>query len=171
MRASGWRRLLAWGVDCTAALLWAGVVAAVVWPQRNRTALLRLAEHPALENLVGFAVLVLPVTVVLAWAEHRWGRTPGKRLTGLHVVGRPEGSAPSVRQSLARNAVKVALPWGIGHAAVFVLADGAAAPGPTAIGLPVLSYVLPLVTLVGVFARGHRPPHDLVARTDVVPAR
>jgi uncharacterized RDD family membrane protein YckC len=171
VRAGGWPRLLAWGVDCVAALLWAGVLAAVVWPQRDRTALVRLAEHPALENVVGFAVLVLPVTVALAWAEHRWGRTPGKWLTGLHVVGRPEGSAPSVRQALARNAVKVALPWGIGHAAVYLLADGPATPGTPAIVLTGLSYVLPVVALVGVFVRGRRTPHDLIARTDVVPAR
>jgi uncharacterized RDD family membrane protein YckC len=171
VRASGWRRLAAWGVDCAAALLWAGVLAAVVWPQRNRFLLARLAEHPVLENLVGFAALVLPVTLALAWAEHRWGRTPGKRVAGVRVVARSRGGAFSPRRALARNAVKVALPWAVGHAAVFVLAGGAAAPGPGGILLLALSYLLPLVTLVGIFARGRRTPHDVVARTEVVLAR
>jgi uncharacterized RDD family membrane protein YckC len=167
---------MAWGLDGAAALLWAVALAGVVWPQRNRTFLLALSEHPALENLVGFAVLVLPVTVAFAWAEHRWGATPGKRLTGLHVVARTGRSAPSARQALARNGVKVALPWAIGHAAVFLLvhdadvAHGAAAPGAPAIGLLVLSYVLPIVTLVGVFAGG-RALHDVVAGTEVVTGR
>jgi len=173
VRAGGWRRLQAWGIDCVAALLWAAALAGVVWPQRNRPLLLALSVHPALENLVGFAVLVLPVTIALAWAEHRWGTTPGKRLTGLHVIARSERSTPSARQALARNGVKVALPWAIGHAAVFLLvhdadvAGGAAAPGAPAIGLLLLSYVLPLVTVACVFARG-RALHDVIADTEVV---
>ena len=168
--ASGWRRIAAWAVDAAGALTWAGVLAAGAWPQQDHPTLARLAHGGPAADAVGFIVLIAPVTAALSWAEHRWGRTPGKALMGLHVMSRTGGRAPSLTQALTRNALKVALPWSIGHAAVFALVDSGRTllPPPTwAAWVTGLSYVLPLTYLVALFTRTGRTPYDMISGTRV----
>lgn len=144
------------------------LLACAAWPHRDGSALTRLAHNAAAENAVGFAVLIAPVTLVLAWVEHRWGCTPGKAAMGVHVVGAQGGGLPSMRQCLVRNAFKVALPWLVAHAAVFALVDsGRASPPRWAVPVVLLSYVLPGVYMTALFTRTGRTPYDVISGTAV----
>jgi uncharacterized RDD family membrane protein YckC len=163
VRVSGRRRLLAWCADTGLVLGWAGVLAAVVLPRRSAPVLVALSEHPWAENAVAVAVLVAPVTAVLAWAEHRWGRTPGKRAAGLVVVG-ADGGPPSLGRALVRNAGKVALPWTLGHVGVYAVAGGAAPTVGTGAVLAA-AYLVAVVWLGAAFTRRGRTPYDVLAGT------
>jgi uncharacterized RDD family membrane protein YckC len=56
----------------------------------------------------------------------RSGATPGKRLFGLRVRLLQAGDV-GWRLAAVRNALKVALPWELGHTAAFLLTDPKAA--------------------------------------------
>lgn len=120
----------------------------------------RVADLPAaVLNAGTFVLLILPATVWLA-AWERGGRraTPGKRLLGLRVAG-PIGWGPA----LTRNALKLALPWELGHTTVYAFISGANALG---IVCAVLAYGLAFTYLGFVLAR-RRTPYDRVAGTQV----
>jgi uncharacterized RDD family membrane protein YckC len=73
-------------------------------------------------NLGAFAILILPATVwQAAWEQGKRGASPGKRLLGLRTVRTRSGARLGWPRALARNALKIALPWELGHTAVFVL--------------------------------------------------
>jgi uncharacterized RDD family membrane protein YckC len=123
---------------------------------------------PVLGNAIGFITLIVPITLAAAGfdgtARHA---TPGKRALRLRIESRGDG--PGFARGLLRNAVKYALPWELGHTAVFALVGSTRAPtlGVTivliaAYGIPILSLVLLLVT--------GRALHDRVARTSVATA-
>ncbi|HLR93993.1 MAG TPA: RDD family protein [Jiangellaceae bacterium] len=64
------------------------------------------------------AISALPpalATAVAAWRESRSGQasTPGKRWQGLVV--RTSDGAPRLPRALLRNAVKIGIPWQLGH--------------------------------------------------------
>jgi hypothetical protein len=61
------------------------------------------------------------------WPHREAAATPGKCLLGLRVRLPRKGDVGRQRTA-ARNALKVALPWALGHMAAFLLAD------PTASG-------------------------------------
>jgi uncharacterized RDD family membrane protein YckC len=74
--------------------------------------------------------------------------------------------------ALLRNALKIALPWLIGHAAVIAITDSGAASAPS-VGVWVLTlaaYALPIVYVVSLFLRRGATPYDVAARTAVVSA-
>lgn len=64
--------------------------------------------------VAGSVLVVVAVASLLGWIESKWGRTPGKALVGLRVVG-PQGALPTFREGFLRNLTK-GFP-------VFVLAD------------------------------------------------
>jgi uncharacterized RDD family membrane protein YckC len=73
-------------------------------------------------NAVAFVLLVAPATIWLAgWERGGRGATPGKRVLRLHVSPVSGGSL-GWRRSLARNGLKLALPWELGHTCAFAFA-------------------------------------------------
>lgn len=117
-------------------------------------------------NAVAFLVLIVPVTLWLAGWERRGG-TIGKRALGLRVrTARTD--ALTWWRALARNALKVALPWELGHTGTFLLAEPDA--GPVGVTCAALAYGIALVYLVSLFVRAGRTPYDIATATVVVVA-
>jgi uncharacterized RDD family membrane protein YckC len=131
-----------------------------------------LANGTAVAQLLGFAVLVLPVGIYL-WATEssRWQATIGKRALGMRVVTL-DGARPGRGRILGRTAVKL-LPWEWAHFWVWqlmaiVLTGGTEFPGWLIAGL-ISSQLLPVAYVLCVaLQRDGRGPHDLVAGTRVV---
>jgi uncharacterized RDD family membrane protein YckC len=83
---------------------------------------------PVTGNTVGLVVLVVPVVVWLAaWERGPGGASPGKRMLRLRVEA-DGGTALGWRRSLLRSALKVGLPWELGHTMAFAFADPHAPP-------------------------------------------
>jgi uncharacterized RDD family membrane protein YckC len=166
-----WNRLFAFAVDWLCILGWAAVIAAAV-------GLLRLAGiawdlDSIGGNVVSALALVLPVTVVFAALENgRRQATLGKRLRGLRVVDARSGARVPLRRTLLRNLLKIAVPWLIGHAAVYELvASGPSGDVPSAtVVVTVAAYVLPILYVVGLFVGHGRTLYDEAAGTAVVRA-
>lgn len=155
-----WRRLTAWLIDW----LWILILPALLVPIGF---LLRNAGLPSwLLNLGAFLVLIVPVTVWLAWRESSSRQaTPGKRVRGLRVVR--DGERASFRRALLRNALKVALPWELGHTVAYGFASGS--EGAWLIVLTVLTYVV-LFAWAGSLFRP-RTLYDVLSGTQVVSSR
>ncbi|MFT2712484.1 RDD family protein [Clavibacter sp. Sh2126] len=163
-------RLLAVLIDWLFMCAWIGLVGAVAVP------LLVVGATSSLPPLVGNAVstlvLVAPITITLAVLESGPRRaTPGKRARRLVVQDARTGDAIPFRRALLRNALKVALPWIIGHAAVYALvraSDGTTGTVPSSAQAPlVIAYLLPTVWLVTLLLGSGRTPYDRVSRTVV----
>jgi len=162
-------RILAWLIDWALILGWAAIVAAVSVP-------LYLAGVTSswgnLElNLVAALVLVLPTTIVMAVQEAGPRQaTIGKRARRLRVVEARTGGTVTFLRALTRNAVKVAVPWLIGHAAVYAIvgSSGDDTVPPWAVVLTVGSYVLPISYVVSLVVGGGRTPYDWLSGTKVV---
>lgn len=122
-------------------------------------------------NAISFLVLVMPVTVALARFESGTREaTIGKQARRLRVVDVDGRSQVSFGRALLRNAVKVAVPWGLGHVVFFGLV-GSAPSGSVPAWLVVTTaaaYVLPGVYLVTLFVGNGRTPYDRLSRTRVV---
>ena len=167
IRRMTWRRLQAGLLDLAFILGWVAVVAAVAVPLWLQVIAAGLGTLGL--NLVVGAVVVLPVVLVLAWAEGgRYEASPGKQWTGLRVRRR-DGSPLGFWGALLRNTAKVALPWALGHAAVIALVTG------TSRGVPLDVWVLagaavsvPAIYLLSLFIGERRTPYDVLARSDVV---
>jgi uncharacterized RDD family membrane protein YckC len=117
MAATGTRtavtRIVAWALDWLVISAYAGALVPLGVFLLDRG--FRLP--PAGWNALAFGLLVLPTTVWLAaWERGVRGATPGKRLLGLRTAGF-DGRRLGGRRALARNALKVALPWELGHTA------------------------------------------------------
>jgi len=117
-----------------------------------------LLSDPVLAAAVGIMAAFGMVGALYMLLEVRFAATPGKRLLGL-VVGREDGSPPSVGTGLARYLVKN------GHLVVAALSAVS--------GMWIMGVVAPLVTLVVIAGSAlmltgdHRALHDIVARTAV----
>lgn len=124
-------------------------------------------------QLLGFAVLVLPVALYLYFSESSAHQaTAGKRTMKLQVADHRTGGRPGRRQILVRTVIKL-LPWEIAHFSAwhiiaFVSAGGGHWP-PWLLAVAVFADVLPFIYIlvVAVHFQG-RGPHDLVAGTRVV---
>ncbi|MEP6841961.1 MAG: RDD family protein [Pseudolysinimonas sp.] len=159
-------RIVATLIDVACMLPWIAVVAAagaVLWVTG--------VTHDVdalIGNVIGFLTLIVPITLAAAGfdgtARHA---TPGKRVFRLNVESVNGG--PGFARALLRNAIKYALPWELGHTAVFALFGSTATPPPWVIVALVAAYAVPLVSLGLLLATG-RPLHDRVARTAVVAA-
>ena len=161
-----WRRLAAWAVD------WLIISAyAVALVPLGLLLVDRSVRLPSLGwNAASFLVLIVPTTVWLAaWESGRSGATPGKRLLGLRVRVLGEGDVGWPRAA-ARNALKVALPWELGHTAAFLLADPEASGSTVLIGMAsgVLACVLAASYVAALFIGTGRTPYDHATATRVV---
>ncbi|MDN5762969.1 MAG: RDD family protein [Microlunatus sp.] len=161
-------RITAWLIDCLWILAWAMVTASLGVPA-YRAGWIQPASMIGL-NLIGAVVVVVPVVAAAAWFESRAvSATPGKRLLNLVVLS-PTG-CPAFLAALLRNAVKIGLPWLIGHAAVFaIVATSSRGTGSIPIWVWVLTgvaYAIPVLYLVSLFAAGGRTVYDRLSHTTV----
>ncbi|MBL8919534.1 MAG: RDD family protein [Myxococcaceae bacterium] len=102
--ASLWRRLLAWVFDLSLIALVVGgfFAGALVVIGRPSLSLLASVALPAL-GVVGFVAFVYTTLFAFLWS----GRTPGRRLFGIHLVD-ATGHAPRVGRALIRAALSLA---------------------------------------------------------------
>jgi hypothetical protein len=70
--------------------------------------------------------------------------------------------------AILRNTLKIGVPWTIGHAAVFSIAQaGGSVPVPVPVSvwlLTVVAYVLPIMYVAFLFVGQGRTPYDLTCR-------
>ena len=161
--------MLAWLVDWVIILAWAALVAAIGIPLYLSGAIRALGSLEL--NLVSALVVVAPVTIALAVLESgRHHATFGKRVRQLHIVGAKAGAPVMFRRALVRNAMKIAVPWLIGHAAVYEIVESSVS-GSVPAGVWILtasSYLLPIVYVVSLFVGSGRTPYDRLSGTRVV---
>jgi len=163
MRPRRGARVIATLIDVACMLPWIAVVAAA-----GAVLYVSGVTHEVddvLGNAIGFITLIVPITLAAAGfdgtARHA---TPGKRALRLRVESRSGG--PGFARALVRNAIKYALPWELGHTAVFALVGSTGAPPLWATTVLIAAYAIPIVSLVLMLATG-RALHDRVARTTV----
>lgn len=159
---------MAWLIDWACILGWAALTAAIAVP-------LYLAGvippgGPLAANLIGAVVVVIPTVVGAAWFESRQRpATPGKRVLGLEVA--TDAGHPRFGATLVRNALKIGVPWLVGHAAAVAIVTSSADGGTVPVGVWVLTaaaYVIPLAWVVSLFVAGGRTPYDRLSGTTVV---
>lgn len=168
MNPEAWRRIAAWLVDWLCFLVWLALVAAIGIPLYLAGVTGQWSVVTA--NVVSALVTAVPLTVFLAVLESGTRQASvGKRVLGLKVVGVRDGGRLSFGSALLRNALKVAVPWTIGHAAAIALV-GSATIGPGLATLTAAAYVLPLVYVVTLFAGTGRTPYDRAGGAKVVRA-
>lgn len=125
-------------------------------------------------NLVGFLLLIVPVTLWLAWSEATpRGATPGKRWQKLRVVDARTREPVSISRALLRNTLKVALPWELGHTVAFGFATTFAAGGSGVIApwltvVTIACYALMIIYVVSLFIASGRTPYDWLSGTAVI---
>lgn len=114
-------------------------------------------------NAGAFVLLVVPATAWLAgWEQGGRRATPGKCVLRLRVS--PVSGGPlGWRRSLARNGLKLALPWELGHTSVYAFQSGSAAVG---IVCAVLAYGL-LFAYLGYAVASGRTPYDRLTGSTV----
>ncbi len=157
-------RLLAGLIDLGLALAWAILVAAVGVPLylTGRTS----AMGPLALNLVGLALVVLPVTIALTVMEcGRYEATPGKLKFGLRVRVDPTGERITWQRSLLRNLLKLGVPWTLGHLAAIALAAGGGIDAQ--IGA-IVSMAVPVAYVVSLVVGEGRTIYDRLAGTMVI---
>jgi uncharacterized RDD family membrane protein YckC len=167
----GWRRVVAFGVDYAAIVLYLGLLTLVGVLGRAAGAVPGDVATPAgrvVAQLVVFVVLTVPVTVWFAgWEASSMGATPGKRLLGLRVLT-TGGDRLGWPRSLLRTALKLTVPWELAHTAVWDLlvwpGDQSAAVDTLLLGLANAAIVVDLASL---FVGSRRTPYDRVAGTVV----
>jgi uncharacterized RDD family membrane protein YckC len=149
MRAPG-PRLAAWFVDWLVISVYAGALVPLGLLFGSDVQLTATAW-----NAVSFLVLILPATVWLAAWEAR-GASPGKRLLRLRVT-RDDAGRPGFPRALARNLLKVALPWEVAHTGVFLFITA----GDDVLGAVFTAAAWIVVLAYAVFLFGSRMPYDL----------
>lgn len=158
------RRLAAYAVDCARYL---GVAATTV-PAGL------IAARAGLGGSRRFVLLasVVPVavsTTIAALAEVR-GATYGKRKFGL-ALERSGGGALSMRSALARNVVKIAIPWHFGHVvAIGAMFGGFERPERSLIAASVVTYGMIGEGIWGILHKSGITVHDMIAGSRVVEA-
>jgi uncharacterized RDD family membrane protein YckC len=153
-----WRRVAAFAVDWLIIIAYAAALVPLGIALGDR-----LADAPVWAlNGGAFLILVVPATIWLAaWERGAAAATPGKRLLRLRVVG-PTADLGWGRAT-ARNALKLALPWELGHTGVYALSTNQNALG---IAATIAAYAVIFVYLGYAFATS-RTPYDRITRTRV----
>ena len=158
------QRLLAGLIDVALMGAWALFAAAVVW-------VAVVAGVPPGTGLLGYNLLalllvVLPVTLALTALEAGgFEATPGKLRVGLRVrVAATRARIGHVR-SLARNLLKLGLPWTLAHLAVLAVVT---VPTPDAAAGALIAIVVPTTYLVSLFVGSGRTPYDWLTGTVVI---
>ena len=161
------RRVVAWVVDW----LVIAAYAALLLPIGLAVGAPSWDLAPTVWNVISFGLLIVPVTAWLAWWERGAGAaSPGKRVLRLVVRDPRSGSKPPrFGRALVRNALKVALPWELGHTATFVFASRTESTAAQTVGwvCAVLAYGLALAYVVSLFVGSGRTPYDRIAGTRV----
>lgn len=160
------RRIIAWCIDWVCILGWVAVTAAVGIPL-YANGLIHLNDT-AQENIVGAAVIVVLIVVAAAVCESRSKpSTPGKRM--MHLQVRTGSARPNFLRALARNSLKLGVPWLIGHTAVYAISSATAdGTTPTAVWVLIAAaYAIPLVYVVALFVADGRTPYDRICSTAV----
>ena len=166
MNRHPWNRLLAWVIDWLCILVWVAVVAVVgisLYLAGITGGLTVVAQ-----NILATVILVVPVTLMLAGFESSAREASiGKRVRHLLVVSSRTGQRVSFRRALARNTMKLAVPWTVGHAAVYsiVAASAAGSIPPSIWVITAFAYVLPLVYIASLFFGTGRSPYDRISGT------
>lgn len=161
-----WRRIVAWLVDWLCFLVWLALVAAIGIPLY--VAGMTGQWSVVTTNVVSALVTAVPLTIFLAVLESgKRQASVGKRVLGLKVVAAGDGGRLSFASALLRNALKVTVPWTIGHAAAIALV-GSTTISSGLLTLTAAAYVLPLVYVVTLFVREGRTPYDRAGGARVV---
>lgn len=167
------RRIAALLIDYALILGWMAIIAALSTGIALATGGYAnwLAWGTGVAQLLGFAVLVLPVGIYLLATESSSRQaTVGKRVMKMRVVAR-DGSRASAWRILVRTIVKL-LPWEVAHFFVWhtvaVASGDGVFPAWLVAGL-IVADVLPVAYVLTVLLEpDRRGPHDLVAGTRVV---
>jgi uncharacterized RDD family membrane protein YckC len=157
------RRIAAWCLDWLIICAYAAALVPLGLLLNGSVAL-----APAGWNAVSFAALVLPATLWLTvWEAGGRAATPGKRVLRLAV--RRGDDPPGWRRSLVRNALKVALPWELGHTAAYTLAASPTSPVAEAVGMTcgIGACLVAAGYVVALFVGSGRTPYDRVTGTSV----
>ncbi|WP_194165118.1 RDD family protein [Pseudactinotalea sp. HY160] len=136
---------------------------------RTRAVLPMRAVFPVRAVLLMSAVPPIVATIWAARAEAGAAHaTWGKRRMGL-MVATERGPALPFPRALARNTIKIAIPWQVGH----LVAIGAAAGGfdrsdPLTLTAGILIYpIIGVLAVMSAFGSG-RGPHDRLTATHVI---
>lgn len=125
------------------------------------------------QNIIAVIILVVPVTLSFAGLESSAREASiGKRVCHLRVVNSPTGQRVSYPRALARNTLKIAVPWTSGHAAVFgIVASTAAGSIPPSVWLvTAFAYALPIAYVASLFFGTGRTLYDRISGTTVTKA-
>ena len=167
-RDSALFRFLAFVVDWSLILLWAGLlfVATVSIAGGIPTS----SGGPLVGQAIGFVTMTLPVVLASAWFESsRWQSTPGKRLLKLRVED-ATGARLRFATALGRNAAKFA-PWELGHfVAHRMMAAGEEGPPLWLLGCSILAMTGPLWWVFALRMQG-MTPYDRWSGSRVVAAQ
>jgi hypothetical protein len=162
-------RLRAWLIDVLCISGWVALLAVVGATLYFTGVLGSLSANVG--NAASFLVLILPVTVVLSWLESSSREaTIGKRARRLRVVDAGTKSRVSFFRALLRNALKIAVPWELGHTVAYGLigtVPGVPIPG-WLVAATVAAYILPTVFVGTLFVGPGRTPYDWLSRTIVI---
>jgi uncharacterized RDD family membrane protein YckC len=117
-------------------------------------------------NLFSLALVVLPVTIAFTVLEAgRYEATPGKLKLGLRVRSDPWGDRLTWPRSLARNLLKLGLPWTLAQSAALALVSD---PALDAIAGAAFAAIVPLAYLVSLFMGDGRTIYDWITGTQVI---
>jgi len=170
MKGHPWNRLLAWAIDWLCILVWVVLVAAIGVPLYSAGITGGLTA--VAQNILATVILVVPMTLMQAWFESSSREASiGKRVRHLIVVNSRSGERVSFRRALARNTMKLAVPWTVGHAAVYsiVAASAADSISPAIWVVTAVAYILPLVYIASLFLGSGRTPYDRISGTTAKP--
>lgn len=164
MTPSPRQRLLAGLIDVSLMAAWSVFAGGVVW-LASATGVppgLGLLGY----NLLGLLLVVLPVTLALTALEAGvYEATPGKLRVGLRVRVAATGARIGHVRSLARNLLKLGLPWTLAQLAMLALVT---VPTPDAAVGVLIAVVVPASYLVSLFVGSGRTPYDWLTGTMVI---
>ncbi|WP_194928839.1 RDD family protein [Pseudactinotalea sp. HY158] len=136
---------------------------------RTRAVLPMRAVFPVRAVLLMSAVPPIVATIWAARAEAGADHaTWGKRRMGL-MVATERGPALEFPRALARNAIKIAIPWQVGHlVAIGAVAGGFDRSDPLTLTAGILIYpIIGAFAVMSAFGSG-RGPHDRLTATHVI---
>ncbi|MEV8373847.1 RDD family protein [Kribbella sp. NPDC056861] len=113
------RRGLATAIDYSLLAVPLGLLAAgALLRQRRRPGSALPDVSPAKVRVLVAVGLTMPLSAALAVTEAAGG-SPGKRALGLTLRDETSAGSPSYPQALVRSLLKTAVPWELGHQAVW----------------------------------------------------
>jgi uncharacterized RDD family membrane protein YckC len=156
------RRGLATAIDYTAMAVPLGVLAAIALVRQRRRPDSALPDvSPAKVRVLVAVGLTMPLSAALA-ATEATGGSPGKRALGF-TVRDESGTQPTYPQALLRTLAKTAVPWELGHQAVWEFRADNTRRGAVLAGGAYLALGLQAAAIL----RNRRTYADHVARTRV----